>query len=418
MHGEAWECEKPCISMHTFQVVGIAELNDYPAAQAHDYPAAQAQAMFPSLVASTASVDWLAIRNATLATVWDGALPTKDKPDAIKPTTTPGITELTWTMKDPNFYLNSTVYHAVRHPNLQDIGTVVIMHHGHAKACDVTLPENTCKDPTRSWYDYYNLTDYLHQDLNVDFYTVYMPLYGPNAQPGLPSDHSWFERWEAKGVKTMRFFLEPVILTINLALRSGYTNVVMMGKSGGGWTTTVAAALDPRISFSAPIAGSIPLTFPHKSWDFEQQPRPSEGAGWYLGDCNYTCLYTLAALEPRRNSLQMLHENDPCCYYGKGRHAGIMEYDANVSAALVATGAAHGGFSTVVSNWNVHAVCQMDRLLLKTALGRVDADPSNVSFGAMACDMLRGENLTCPIPAAKRGASAPSRRRGIRIITK
>ena len=32
----------------------------------------------------------------------------------------------------------------------------------------------------------------------------------------------------------------------------------MMGKSGGGWTTTLAAALDPRISFSAPIAGSIP----------------------------------------------------------------------------------------------------------------------------------------------------------------
>lgn len=47
-----------------------------------------------------------------------------------------------------------------------------------------------------------------------------------------------------------------------------------MGKSGGGWTTTVSAALDPRIRVSFPIAGSIPLNFQHTSWDFEQKPQP------------------------------------------------------------------------------------------------------------------------------------------------
>ena len=52
----------------------------------------------------------------------------------------------------------------------------------------------------------------------------------------------------------------------------------------------------------------------------------------------------------------MLHKNDPAATTARGGTAGIMEYDANVTAALVATGAAHGGFSTVVSNWNVHAV--------------------------------------------------------------
>jgi hypothetical protein len=37
-----------------------------------------------------------------------------------------------------------------------------------------------------------------------------------------------------------RFFLEPVVLTINFALDVlGYDNVVMTGLSGGGWTTTM-----------------------------------------------------------------------------------------------------------------------------------------------------------------------------------
>ena len=43
-----------------------------------------------------------------------------------------------------------------------------------------------------------------------------------------------------------------------------------MGLSGGGWTTTMAAALAPRIELSLPVAGSIPCSFPHTSIDYEQ----------------------------------------------------------------------------------------------------------------------------------------------------
>ena len=65
-----------------------------------------------------------------------------------------------------------------------------------------------------------------------------------------------------QGVATGRFFVEPVILTINYAKQVlGYKRVVMMGLSGGGWTTTMAAALDPRIELSIPVAGSIPCNF-------------------------------------------------------------------------------------------------------------------------------------------------------------
>ena len=46
-----------------------------------------------------------------------------------------------------------------------------------------------------------------------------MPLLGPNNNGSIGSRrHEWFGPWEAKGVKVMRFFVEPVSLAINFAL--------------------------------------------------------------------------------------------------------------------------------------------------------------------------------------------------------
>lgn len=49
----------------------------------------------------------------------------------------------------------------------------------------------------------------------------------------------------------------------------------------------------------------------------------------------------------------MLHQNDPCCYYGKGRHGRIKEYGDRVEEKV------GGTFATAVTDWNVHAVCQV-----------------------------------------------------------
>jgi PhoPQ-activated pathogenicity-related protein len=53
-----------------------------------------------------------------------------------------------------------------------------------------------------------------------------------------------------------------------------YKHIVMAGLSGGGWTTTIAAAIDPRIQLSIPIAGSIPqapsLLYPHTITDMPE----------------------------------------------------------------------------------------------------------------------------------------------------
>jgi hypothetical protein len=60
-----------------------------------------------------------------------------------------------------------------------------------------------------------------------------------------------------------QFFLEPVWLSVNYAKSLGYQRIIMGGLSGGGWTTTVAAAIDPRIGLSFPVAGSVPCDFRH-----------------------------------------------------------------------------------------------------------------------------------------------------------
>merc|ERR1719253_2404827 len=87
-----------------------------------------------------------------------------------------------------------------------------------------------------------------------------MPLIGCNQAPqyGNPHGHDWFKQWEAKGDYTMRFFIEPVALVAAYAKSLGYKHIVMVGLSGGGWTTTVASAVVADIELSVPIAGSIP----------------------------------------------------------------------------------------------------------------------------------------------------------------
>eukprot|EP00913_Durusdinium_trenchii_P029814 g27939.t1 len=185
-------------------------------------------------------------------------------------------------------------------------------------------------------------------------------------QPG--SLHAWFKLFEDQRIPWVRFFLEPVIKTINFAKeRLGYESrrakhnaqpnhenpedrtsarerVILAGLSGGGWTTTLVAALDPRIELSIPMAGSIPCTKDNldrqlaclrpTSKDFEQFCNLH-----WTGIGNYTALYVLAALEPHRTSLQLLHEADPA-----------------------------GHFRTVVTEGNLHLVNPREKIIIGTLL--------------------------------------------------
>ena len=96
--------------------------------------------------------------------------------------------------------------------------------------------------------------------------------------------HSWFEQFEEMGDEVMRYFLEPVVLAVNYAVNVlKYKHIAMVGLSGGGWTTTIAAAIDSRITLSMPIAGSMPKTrstfYPQYVPDFPEGSRQGEGGG-------------------------------------------------------------------------------------------------------------------------------------------
>jgi len=250
-----------------------------------------------------------------------------------------------------------------------------------------------------------------------------MPLKGINLGPGsnettLNSDHWWFLQWEDKGDHAMRYFIEPIVLTINYAKSVGYKDIFMAGLSGGGWSTTFGSALDTRIKGSFPIAGSIPCAMRNpnnKSWpwgndaeDFEQNcsPNPNPTMPSHPGRlafqaCNYTCQYLLAGLEPERFQVQILHEFDSCCFATHHRHGQMLSYEANIRAELGASErsgmSSHGWFTTTADNHTKHEVCPQDKHIIAATMQGMWA-PGSRQWDQLPCDIMHNPHGECPQP--------------------
>jgi hypothetical protein len=285
---------------------------------------------------------------------------------------TNNMTTFVWTITSPFIKLNSTVFHTLNTsgsaprtwpqdgPSMPDpsispttIGdTVVIYHHGHeVHSC---LP------------NYDGVVDYLNE-IGYDVMEMNMPLFGCNsATPyGEPYDHSWFLQWEQLGDFPLRFFIEPVILTVNYAISLGYKHIVMMGLSGGGWTTTVTSAIDSRILLSIPIAGSVPK-WPTTLYPYEVPDLPEIAADFeqslerpLYAECGFVCMYILAGLENNRVSAQILHDHDPCCYSAKHLHQEIKDYNKFVQSRPGFS----GWMQSYVTAGNIHEVNPRDKVI-------------------------------------------------------
>jgi hypothetical protein len=113
----------------------------------------------------------------------------------------------------------------------------------------------------------------------------------------------------------LRFLVEPVIVMLNeLEARGSWGPIVMIGVSGGGWTTTLAAALDPRIALSVPVAGTLPLWLRFgraEDWGDWEQNLPA-----FYRRFSYLDLYLMGAAHPGRLQLQVLNQFDPVCFSG------------------------------------------------------------------------------------------------------
>jgi hypothetical protein len=179
-----------------------------------------------------------------------------------------------------------------------------------------------------------------------DVMWLQMPLYGDNLTASVPERplsarcgsqcdrHGEIMReFRNSTVSPFKFFLEPVIVAVNYAKASGiFSTVSMMGASGGGWTTLLAAALDDRIINSAAVASSVPLFLRAgvcgrpSVGDAEQGSSP----GLLYKRVSYMDLYVLAAYGVGRQHLQINNQFDTCCFFGVGYQA----YAENLAAYI------------------------------------------------------------------------------------
>ena len=161
-----------------------------------------------------------------------------------------------------------------------------------------------------------------------------MPLLGMNSQPIIDhpqfgkikiQSHNQFELVENENFSPIKFFVEPVIVSINyLEKYHTFDSYHMIGISGGGWTTTLVAALDDRINESFSVAGSYPIFLrsdPKNFGDYEQHHLE------FYKIANYLDLYVMASTGLDRKFVQIFNMYDPCCFDGTS----FQEYENEIT---------------------------------------------------------------------------------------
>lgn len=235
-------------------------------------------------------------------------------------------------------------------------GAFVIYHGGHRQTVEAARP---------------TIEALLARGFTVA--AMMMPLYGTNNRPtvDLPrfggvrlESHNqlpWLDVGDGHPVKIL---IEPVIVVVNQALADGYQAVHMVGLSGGGWTTTLAAAVDRRIVKSYPVAGSLPLFLREEQFgdfgDWEQT------APELYRVANYLELYVLGAVGDGRRQLQVLNQFDPCCFGG----VRYRTYERAVGDRVRALGAGH--FAVWLDD--SHSQHQLSKEALQTILDDLQSD--------------------------------------------
>lgn len=111
----------------------------------------------------------------------------------------------------------------------------------------------------------------------------------------------------------LRYFLEPVIRATNYILDKypALKTVDMIGLSGGGWTTVLSSAVDPRIRMSVQVAGTLPLSMSDPKEVVEPEQFALRDVYQAFG---YKDLYLLDAAGKGRVTMQVVNQSDSCCY--------------------------------------------------------------------------------------------------------
>ena len=118
----------------------------------------------------------------------------------------------------------------------------------------------------------------------------------------------------------------------------------MIGLSGGGWATVLAAATDNRINHSFPVAGTLPLNL-----RMRESPVNVQGYPIFYDKFPYLDLYLLGSTGDNRSLIQISFFNDSCCFSGD-RTLLYSKYLRDLSKKL------NGNFNTKIFNVGNHSV--------------------------------------------------------------
>lgn len=144
-----------------------------------------------------------------------------------------------------------------------------------------------------------------------------------------------FARFQAYGYAPgipLQLFLDPVVQGLNYVehVFGKPSSVVMVGLSGGGWTTHMAAAVEPRIHVSIPVAGALPMyarRFSRGSAGDSEQvipalygevdtPDSDAVPDSATGVASWLEIFALGGVGAGRKQIQILNYHDPCCFGG------------------------------------------------------------------------------------------------------
>jgi pimeloyl-ACP methyl ester carboxylesterase len=194
----------------------------------------------------------------------------------------------------------------------QKNGRLVVFHHGHACSFDDN-PGLADRDVG------------MQRTINglLSYGYSVLAVYMPHMRPGDCRTISHGDMFDIPTTGSpMKFFLESVAVSLNyLKTKSAldgfpaYQDFSMVGLSGGGWTTTVYAAIDPTIKLSFPVAGSIQLYLRSGDSIGDEEQWLSR----FYQVAGYPDLYILGSHGLGRKQIQILNRRDDCCF-GESQH--------------------------------------------------------------------------------------------------
>ena len=179
---------------------------------------------------------------------------------------------------------------------------------------------------------------------------VDMPLAGENVVDRTPTlrTHNSFHAWDSADSSPVSLFLQPLKAIVDkIEAEPGSHTIMLIGKSGGGWTSFMYGALDERVDYVVGIACGMPMSqWLRRGVPYDPPPRhpgwrAALGKGPRAADYEQMdpLIYESVGYEDimpvagSRGTFYVYNQNDPCCFRLQPDDA-FIRYLKDASAAL------------------------------------------------------------------------------------